>query len=347
MTTVGGGDGGLRVAIAGAGLMGRWHAYAARRQGAAVAAIVDPDLDRAKDLARRSGGAAVFDSMTAMSAVESVDVVHVCAPLSSHAALTLRALESGAHALVEKPLARSAKETGTVVEAAATAGLLVCPVHQFAFQRGIDRVAARLPSLGAARNIAFDIRSAGGEGQDADALDGIVADILPHPLSILRRLWPEEPLDPGAWQAVRAGPGEVAITGEFSGALLSIAVSMGARPTCCSLAVHGGRGSAEVDLFHDFAVFEEGTVSRAHKIARPFLRSGKALAAATANLTGRALRREPAYPGLSPLVGAFYAAVRADAPAPISTDDTLAVAVARDGLIQKAFPHLQEFLLSA
>ncbi len=337
---------GLKVAIAGAGLMGRWHADAARRSGTSVAAVVDPDLDRARALAGRNAGATAFDSLAAMLKSNSVDVVHVCTPLASHVAIASRALQAGAHVLVEKPLAPSAKQTGMLIDAAAAADRLVCPVHQFPFQRGVDRAAARLHALGAVRRIAFDIRSAGGEGRDADALDTIVADILPHPLSVLRRLWPEEPLDALAWQVVRAGPGEIMICGAFAQAVLSISISMGARPTCCGLAIQGTRGSAEIDLFHGFAVLEDGAVSRLRKIAHPFARSGKLLATASANLLGRAARRETAYPGLRALVAAFYAAVRGDSPVPISTEDTMAIAAACDGLKQKAFPHLRDMPLT-
>ena len=61
---------GLRVGIVGAGPMGCWHAYTARRLGARVAAVVDPDVDRARALAKDGAGSGVFEDAAAM--LESV-----------------------------------------------------------------------------------------------------------------------------------------------------------------------------------------------------------------------------------------------------------------------------------
>ena len=49
----------------------------------------------------------------------------------------------------------------------------------------------------------------------------------------------------------------------------------------------------------------------------------------------RATRREVAYPGLRPLVHAFYRAVRGAAPPPVTAHESLDVAVARDSVIAR------------
>jgi hypothetical protein len=59
------------------------------------------------------------------------------------------------------------------------------------------------------------------------------------------------------------------------------------------------------------------------------------LGATSENLARRALARETAYPGLSSLVAAFYAAARGEAPPPISPAQTLDVAQARDAVLAR------------
>jgi len=182
----------------------------------------------------------------------------------------------------------------------------------------------------------FRICSAGGAGRSESDLDEIVGNIVPHPLSVLRRLWPHAAWEPHHWFVIRPRPGELLVAGEHAGALLSLLVSMHARPTCFEMTVHSRRGAIALDFFHGFAIRYDGKVSRFRKIARPFAISLKLFGAASRNLIRRGLRAEVAYPGLQLLTRAFYSAVRGANPPPISVDDAIAVAVARDAILAGA-----------
>jgi predicted dehydrogenase len=83
----------LRVAVVGAGRIGRWHANYAQRLGANVAAIVDRAPGAALSLARDAKQAAVFTEMGAMLEAVRPHVVHICTPLPSHLPLTLQVVE--------------------------------------------------------------------------------------------------------------------------------------------------------------------------------------------------------------------------------------------------------------
>ena len=113
---------------------------------------------------------------------------------------------------------------------------------------------------------------------------------------------------------------------------VEILVSLGGRPTRNELRLIGEHGTVFIDFFHGFAVVEGDTVSRAHKIAHPFLEAGATAGAAAVNLANRALRSQPAYPGLRELLTATYAAIRDGGPPPVTPGETLAVARARDRL---------------
>src|SRR6185437_11568054 len=64
----------LRVAIVGAGLMGRWHAQYATASGAEIAAIVDPDPAARATLGKKYGTAAQFADLEACFGADGVEV---------------------------------------------------------------------------------------------------------------------------------------------------------------------------------------------------------------------------------------------------------------------------------
>jgi hypothetical protein len=124
--------------------------------------------------------------------------------------------------------------------------------------------------------------------------------------------------------------GELRLDGMVGEMTVSVFISMAARPTRNTLSVFTAKGSAEVDFFHGFALIESAHAARAYKIARPLARGGRLAVLAAANLVRRAVRSEPAYPGLRSLVAATHAAVRSNSSAPIAPAETLAVAAMRD-----------------
>lgn len=320
--------------------MGRWHAYYARRRGAEVTAVVDASPQAARALARRARGAGVFGDIASMLAAVRPDVVHLCTPPASHLELALHAVAAGAHVLVEKPLTPTSDTDEALLDAAARKGVHVCPVHQFAFQRGTARAKAALRELGDALEMRFTICSAGGEAHSDQVRDGIVADVLPHPFSVLQALWPERVLHTSNWHASRTRAGELHVRGECGSTPVSIWISLEARPTRCCLEIFCCQGTVHVDFFHGYARVSRGSTTRMDKAARPFLESGGTLAAAAANLAARAWRREPAYPGLSELIGAFHQAARGAGEVPIAAAEALALARVREGLMREAMPHL-------
>jgi len=326
----------VRAAIVGAGLMGRWHARAVEHCGGVVAIVVDADPARAGRLAAehraRSARSLAEAAASSTGGGPAFDVVHICAPLATHAALAREAIDLGAHALVEKPLTATAAETADLLRLADTRGVVLCPVHQFPFQRGMRRALAALPAIGPALHIDAVACSAGADAGVDTARDQVAADILPHPLSLFAALV-DQPLAALSWTVQRPAHGELRASALAGDTTLSLLVSMSGRPTVNSLRVIGARGTAHADLFHGFAVVEEGSVSRARKITHPFALAGATLGAAGENLARRAMTRESAYPGLRELVAAFHAAARGEAPPPISAARTLDVARARDTVL--------------
>jgi predicted dehydrogenase len=326
----------LAAIVVGAGLMGRHHAQAAVAAGARIAAIVDLDPAAAVSLAGSWPGAVSETDLASALQSTRADVAHICSPLPTHVTVATSAADAGLHALIEKPTASTAEETRRIHESFARSGKLACPAHQYAFQRCVSDAAAWLQRAGALRRVTFDICSAGAvNGLNPD---GVVADILPHPLSMIQKLLPYAQIAALDWSCVRAGEGEWVITAPIEGAVIVIQLSMSGRPTRFMTRVAADGGTMELDNFHDFAVAWPGTVSRRAKIVQPVLRSGLGLATAVWNLAARGARREFAYPGLQALVSEFYRAVESPAsvPPPITAEQSIAVAEARDRIVALA-----------
>jgi len=323
----------LTAAVVGAGLMGSWHASAIRRAGGKVIAVVDPDRERAASLAKRFDGAQVYTHLEdALNQTRPV-VVHLCTPTSTHRQQAEIALNGGAHLFVEKPLAPTLQDTQEIFTLAEKKGLAVCPVHQFIFQDGFQRVQAWLPKAGDLLQISIIIHSAGGVNLATAELNRLVAEILPHPLSLLQAMLPGS-LE-SHWNVNCPAPGELRALGTHfgrsptDGVGLAIEISLNARPTQNSLSVAAKYATLNADLFHGFAFRLPGNVSRTQKIIQPFEISLRQFRAAAGNLIVRLLNRESAYPGLRRLVSLFYESLTTGGTLPISIQDTLAVARAR------------------
>jgi predicted dehydrogenase len=325
---------GHRAAIVGAGLMGRWHADAVKRIGGRVTVIVDPDRSALTSLGRRHPAARLESELDPSVIAQHADVAHVCTPLTTHAAVITRLIEARVHVLAEKPLAESAESTDSLLSLAVGRGVLLCPVHQFVFQDGVRRLLQWLPTLGTARRIEYSACSAGAAGIDAASLDGLIAEILPHPLSLLSAIL-RAPLARVSWQVAHPAPGELRALATVGNSIADIAISAHGRPTENTLRVVADGGSVSVDLFHGYAVRHSPVVSRRAKVAKPFVSSGRDLLAAAVNLVRRLARREPAYPGLRELIRAFYAAASRGEAAPLAADGVLDVATARDQLLAR------------
>jgi predicted dehydrogenase len=314
-----------RAAIVGAGLMGGWHARYAARAGAQVAAIVDPRTAVAVALHKRIAGTRVFGSLEACLAARAADVVHICTASDSHARLAETALAAGCHVLAEKPLAMSKADATRLVDLAREKGLVLCPVHQFPFQRGAARVAAGRDQLGELLRAEYVVRSAGGEGLTPEARRALVLEILPHPVSLFRKVLGHG-IGAEAWSILASGDDELEMAGRDGAVALRVDIGLRARPTRNELILTGSRASARVDLFHGYAVIEAGGTSRTAKALAPLRAGTRLLWAAGANLARRAIEREPAFPGLRELIRRFYASLAEGTPPPIEPDEVVEAA---------------------
>lgn len=110
----------LRAAIVGCGRIASTDHAAAHTADPRVhlVAVVDPDHDRARALARRSGVREVFTSLEEMLATTDVHLVTLCAPPHLNAPLATTALRAGCHVLCDQPAATDSTDLARLAETA-------------------------------------------------------------------------------------------------------------------------------------------------------------------------------------------------------------------------------------
>ncbi len=119
----------LRVALVGAGYVAGHHLSALKALDfVEVVGICDTNLEAARALAARHGVPRVVASLAELASA-GPQVVHVLTPPSSHAAITLAALEMGCHVLVEKPMADSVADCEKMIAKAREKHLLLGVNH--------------------------------------------------------------------------------------------------------------------------------------------------------------------------------------------------------------------------
>lgn len=107
----------MELALIGAGRIAQQHAHAASmREDVRITAIVDPDLEAAGRLARKSGASVVAASIEAIP--DSVTAAIICSPTALHAAHAEALIARDIAVLVEKPLAAEYAEAERIVELA-------------------------------------------------------------------------------------------------------------------------------------------------------------------------------------------------------------------------------------
>jgi len=170
----------LRTAVIGVGYMGRFHALKlASCDGVQLAAVVDADPARAREVAREVGCAAHTDYRILLG---QLDAAAVAVPTELHHEVVRGCLEAGVNVLVEKPLARSVAEADELLELALARGLVLQVGHLERFNPAFRALAAD-----GARPLFIDIERLApfkARGTDVD----VVLDLMIHDLDLVLAL---------------------------------------------------------------------------------------------------------------------------------------------------------------
>jgi len=205
----------MGILVVGAGFLGKQRAAAAATvRGTSLVGVVDPDLDRARDVAARHGAFAVADLDEGLD-LAGVDAVVVATPHADHSGSVELSLARGKHVLCEKPLAIDADDARRLARQADDAGLRLAtglnhraypPVRDalaIAGAGGIGRVESVRVQIGHSATAGF---LEGWHGDREVSGGGTLVDNGPHACDLIRLFLGEVAAVTGTLRHDPAGP---------------------------------------------------------------------------------------------------------------------------------------------
>jgi len=137
----------MNLGIVGCGDIAGYTAFFARlNRRIAMTACCDVSKQRADSFARRHGIKHVFTDYAGMLANARLDAVYLAVPHNLHFEMIKRAVESGRHVLVEKPVTKTYAEGVEIVHMAERTGIKLAVNYQYRYDAGCYRMARAVQS---------------------------------------------------------------------------------------------------------------------------------------------------------------------------------------------------------
>jgi len=268
----------IRTALVGCGKVGQIHAAAlCTLPESHFVAVCDSQLERAQAFASRYN-VAPFDSVEEMIRNCAVEAVMICTPHPLHDQPCIVAAESGAHVLVEKPLASSLAACDAMIAAAENSNVLLGVVSQRRLFEPVQRMKAAIdagkigrPILGTFTGLSWRdeayYRSDPWRGKWATEGGGVLVNQSPHQLDLLQ--WFLGPIDEitGYWSNlnhpyIEVDDTAIAIIRFRSGALGNVVTSLSQKPGIYTkVHIHGESGASVGVQTDTGATFVAGVTS--------------------------------------------------------------------------------------
>jgi len=126
----------LKVAIVGCGFVAQKRhipAFIRLKKYVSLCSVCDLNLDLAKKVASRFGIFNAYLDLSTMLSKEKPDIVDICVPPRAHAQVAIKAMETGCHVLLEKPMASTTADCDKMIEASRKYGVKLSIVHNQRF----------------------------------------------------------------------------------------------------------------------------------------------------------------------------------------------------------------------
>jgi predicted dehydrogenase len=314
----------LRAAVVGLGMMGRNHArvYEDVLDDIDLVAVADPDPNA---LRRATSGRAArgYAEAERMFAEEELDLVSVASPTSLHLPVVLAAFERGVNVLVEKPIAGERDEAERMIEAARASGKLLTVGHIERFNPAVRELRRRLEANELGR--LFQVKATRLGPFPARIRDvGVVVDLAPHDLDIMRYVIGSDPIRLYAETERRIHTDhEDLFNGimKFANGVVGVLDINWLTPTKRrTLTVTGERGMYVVDYINQDLIYYANSEAVHTWENRGSLDAPPVTSVAEGEMARRAVRRQEP---LAVELSEFARAVREGGPSPVDPHDAL------------------------
>ena len=188
----------LRVAVTGCGFIAQsiHIPTLAHSRIAKLVAVCDTNEELATNIARKFKIDKVYTDFGEMLNQETLDMVDVCTSISTHAALSIQAMEAGCHVLVEKPMALTIGKADEMIKASIKNRVRLGVVHDMLFGLAMMRTRSMVNKGVVGDLVGVEIKQSC-PPQDFPIISdpthwwhklpgGVFGDTLPHPIYLAR-----------------------------------------------------------------------------------------------------------------------------------------------------------------
>jgi 2-alkyl-3-oxoalkanoate reductase len=341
----------VRVGLVGCGRIARTHArYVQGLSFAQLAAVCDPVESAAKSLAEDFKVPAHYGDLRQMLAEAKLDAVHVLTPPATHAQVAIAAMEAGAHALVEKPMALDLSEAEKMVAVARRTGRTLAVDHNRWFDPVVQRARDLLTSGALGDLVGVDVvqgaaveevqafASGSKRHWSADLPGGVMHNLAPHPAYLLRNFVGK--IDAVHVCSLRDGEVLQELRAVVSGerCLGTMTISLRGRPFTNTVRLAGTKKTVEINLNNMTLVLrQDRKVPKLVGKVLPNLEEAAQLAMATVvNGIAFATGRQRYFPGMGILIRKFHLHIAAGSPSPTTGEEGADVVALMDALWQQS-----------
>lgn len=180
----------LKVGVIGLGVMGQHHARLYSTLNCKLAGVADADPARAKEIGEKYGVPYFSDYR---DLIGTVDAVSIAVPTTLHHRIAADFMKSGAHCLVEKPIASTIEEAEDMVRIAEENGVKLMVGHIERFNPAITRLKQLIDEGALGQIIMISTRRVGPFVPRIRDV-GIIIDSATHDIDVARYIAGKEPV---------------------------------------------------------------------------------------------------------------------------------------------------------